>query len=43
MNGLDLYDTLRRGLHLQDVLLAKVRRAGETGNPFVPVGTLLPE
>jgi hypothetical protein len=43
MNGLDLYDTLRRGLHLQDVLLAKVRRAGETGNPFVPVSSLMPE
>ena len=43
MNGLDLYDTLRRGLHLQDVLLAKVRRAGETGNPFVPLSALIPE
>jgi len=43
MNGLDLYETLRRRLHLQDVLLAKVRRAGETGNPFVSVSTLFPE
>lgn len=43
MDGLDLHDTLRRGLHLQDVLLAKVRRAGETGSPFVPVRTLFPE
>ena len=43
MNGLDLYDTLRRNLNLHDVLLAKVRRAGETGNPFVPVSALLPE
>lgn len=43
MSGLDLHDTLRRGLHLQNVLLAKVRRAGETGNPFVPVSSLFPE
>lgn len=43
MDGLDLIDTLRRGLHLQDVLLAKVRRAGETGMPFARVRDLLPE
>jgi hypothetical protein len=43
MDGLDLFDTLRRGLHLQDVLLAKVRRAGENGTPFVRVRNLFPE
>jgi hypothetical protein len=43
MDGLDLFDTLRRGLHLQDVLLAKVRRAGENGTPFVRVRILFPE
>jgi hypothetical protein len=43
MDGLDLFDTLRRGLHLQDVLLAKVRRAGEHGTPFVRVRDLFPE
>jgi hypothetical protein len=43
MDGLDLSDTLRRGLHLQDVLLAKVRRAGEHGTPFVRVRDLFPE
>lgn len=43
MDGLDLADALRRGLHLQDVLLAKVRRAGETGAPFVRVRDLFPE
>lgn len=43
MDGLDLFDTLRRGLHLQDVLLAKVRRAGEQGTPFVRVRDLFPE
>jgi hypothetical protein len=43
LDGLDLFDTLRRGLHLQDVLLAKVRRAGENGTPFVSVRDLFPE
>jgi hypothetical protein len=43
MDGLDLFDTLRRGLRLQDVLLAKVRRAGENGTPFVRVRNLFPE
>ncbi len=43
MDGLDLADTLRRGLHLQDVLLAKVRRAGETGSPFAQVRDLFHE
>jgi Restriction endonuclease len=43
MDGLDLHDTLRRGLHLEDVLLAKVWRAGDTGAPFVRVRELFPE
>ncbi len=43
MDGLDLFETLNRGLHLQDVLLAKVRRAGETGVTFVRVRDLFPE
>jgi hypothetical protein len=43
MDGLDLVDTLRRGLHLQSVLLEKVRRAGETGAPFMRVRDIFPE
>ena len=43
MDGLDLFETLNRGLHLSDVLLGKVRRAGETGAPFVRVRDLFPE
>lgn len=43
MDGLDLSDMLRRGLHLQDILLAKMRRVGETGYPFVRVRDLFPE
>jgi hypothetical protein len=40
MNGLDLYETLTRGLSLVDVLAKKVRRAAETGHPYVPVRDL---
>lgn len=41
MDGLDLYETLSRKASLTDVLAAKVRRAAETGRPFVPVRDLL--
>jgi len=37
MNGLDLFDALNRGLAIDLVLERKVRRAAETGMPFVRV------
>jgi restriction endonuclease Mrr len=40
MDGLDLYEILHRQLNLVDVLAKKVRRAAETGRPFVPVRDL---
>ena len=40
MDGLDLHDTLTRRLDLSTVIAAKVRRAAETGMPFVPVSEL---
>lgn len=40
MDGLDLYETLNRGLAFTDVLSRKVRRAAETGLPFVRVRDL---
>lgn len=40
MDGLDLYETLNRRLGLTDVLARKVRRAAETGNPFIRVRDL---
>jgi hypothetical protein len=40
MDGLDLYDTLSRKIHLADVLAKKVRRAAETGRPYTPVREL---
>jgi len=40
VDGLDLYDMLERRLPLHDVLGKKVRRAAETGNPFVRVREL---
>lgn len=40
MDGLDLYDTLSRRISLLDVLAKKVRRAAETGNPFIRVRDL---
>lgn len=40
MDGLDLYDTLNRRISLLDVLAKKVRRAAETGNPFIRVRDL---
>lgn len=42
MDGLDLYDTLSRGIPLLDVLNGKVRRMAETGMPFVRVRDLFP-
>ena len=42
MDGLDLYETLSRSLPLTDVIGRKVRRAAETGMPFVRVRDLFP-
>jgi Restriction endonuclease len=42
MDGLDLYDTLHREIPLNQVLDRKVRRAAETGSPFVRVRDLFP-
>jgi hypothetical protein len=40
MDGLDLWEMLHRRLNLTDVLSKKVRRAAETGRPFVSVRDL---
>ena len=40
MDGLDLHQTLDRGLALDTVLNRKVRRAAETGSPFASVRDL---
>ncbi len=40
MDGLDLYEMLNNGHHFPDVLAKKVRRAAETGNPFIRVRDL---
>lgn len=40
VDGLDLYETLSRRLSLVDVLAKKVRRAAETGHPFMRVRDL---
>lgn len=42
MDGLDLYEMLDRELPLPQVLERKVRRAAETGSPFVRVRDLFP-
>lgn len=42
MDGLDIHETLRRGLPLDHVLDRKVRVAAETGRPFVGVIELFP-
>lgn len=42
MDGLDLHDMLDRGLSFADVMATKVRRAAESGNPFVRVRDLFP-
>lgn len=43
MDGYDLYETLHREIPLNHVLDRKVRRAAETGLPFVRVRDLFPE
>ena len=43
MDGYDLSEVLRRELPLNRVLEAKVRRAAETGAPFIRVRDLFPE
>ena len=35
MDGLDICEMLQKNISLQEVLFKKVRRAGETGKPFV--------
>jgi hypothetical protein len=40
MDGLDLHDMLDRGLSFADVMAGKVRRAAESGSPFVRVRDL---
>lgn len=42
MDGYDLYETLEREIPLSQVLEQKVRRAAETGLPFVRVRDLFP-
>lgn len=42
MDGLDLHDTMHREIPLNYVLERKVRRAAETGSPFVRVRDLFP-
>ncbi|KQT73224.1 hypothetical protein ASG51_22940 [Methylobacterium sp. Leaf465] len=42
MDGLDLYEMLDRGIPLTQVLERKVRRAAETGMPFLRVRDLFP-
>ncbi len=42
MDGFDLSEMLRRRLSIVDVLAAKVRRAAETGSPFMRVRDLIP-
>lgn len=43
MDGLDLYDMLDRELPLTQVLECKIRRAAETGSPFIRVRDLFPQ
>lgn len=43
MDGYDLYETLNRELPLNYVLERKVRRAAETGSPFIRVRDLFPQ
>jgi restriction endonuclease Mrr len=40
MDGLDLYEMLDRNLSFADVMSKKVRRAAESGTPFVRVRDL---
>ncbi|MFG1411433.1 restriction endonuclease [Xanthobacter sp. VTT E-85241] len=43
IEGLDLHDALRREIPFPSVLTEKIRKAGESGNPFVRVRDLFPE
>lgn len=40
MDGLDLYDILDQRLNFAEVIALKVRRAAESGQPFVRVRDL---
>jgi hypothetical protein len=40
MDGFDLYEMLDKNLSFADVMVKKVRRAAESGNPFVRVRDL---
>lgn len=40
VEGRDIYDALEKQIPLADLLRAKVRRAAETGHPFVPIAQL---
>lgn len=40
MDGFDIYETLNQGLNFADVIAAKVRRAAETGKPYISVREL---
>jgi Restriction endonuclease len=42
MDGFDLYEMLQRGLPFGDVMARKVRRAAESGEPFIRVRDLYP-
>ena len=42
VNGLDLHEVLKRQIPLHHLLENKVRRAAETGDPYVNVATLFP-
>lgn len=42
MDGLDIYDMLDREISLTQILARKVRRAAESGSPFVRVRDLFP-
>lgn len=43
MDGRDVYDALEKQIPLADLLRAKIRRAAETGHPFIPFASLFPE
>ncbi|AZF53142.1 hypothetical protein C4J85_2657 [Pseudomonas sp. R4-34-07] len=43
MDGLDLYEMLDREISLSELLKIKVRRAAETGSPFIRVRDLYPK
>lgn len=40
MDGFDIYETLNQGLNFADVIALKVRRAAETGKPYISVREL---